>query len=508
MSTVVALRAEGLAKRYGGVVALAGVDITIHAGQVTALLGENGAGKSTFVACCSGARSPDEGSIHLGNEVVQFADPHAATIAGVAVVHQEPKMLEEQTVAQNLHLSMLARGSRRVPSRRRLEIAAAEHLASIGLTDVLDPRAPVRELSGAQRQLLEIARALMAQPRVLFLDEPNASLGDDETELLFGVVRDLRSRGVAVVLVSHRLKEVYRIADRVIVMRDGHKVADGSAQEVDIETAVELMGGRPRGEEPTVAEARPPVTTEPVVALRGLSGDGFRDVDLDLRPGEILGMAGLVGAGRSEMARGVIGATRISGGQLLIDGETFAPRSPGDAMRCGVVYVAEDRRDAVFYDKSIEFNVRVGMLGPKQGTSGRPGERAVRNIIDRSIAKLGVKADSLDVAARTLSGGNQQKLLFARAAAIRPRLLILDEPTHGVDVGTRSEIHQLIRQFADDGMAIWVISSELEEILDLAERIVVVRDGRIVAEVAAGHDPIPVLAAALGTAATDQEISA
>jgi ABC-type sugar transport system ATPase subunit len=219
-------------------------------------------------------------------------------------------------------------------------------------------------------------------------------------------------------------------------------------------------------------------------------------------------MAGLVGSGRTEIALGVIGARRVNTGDLMIDGSPRLLRSPGDAMRHGVVYVAEDRKDAVFYDKSIDFNIRASLLGPhRQGTRKR-SVRETRHVVSQSIAKLGVKAESLDASARTLSGGNQQKLLFARAAAARPRLLILDEPTHGVDVGTRHEIHSIIRQFADDGMAVWVISSELDEVLDLADRIVVVREGRIAAEVPAGTDPTPVLAAALGTAATDQEITA
>lgn len=504
---VAALSTTNLSKRYGGVVALAGVDVTIAAGRVTALLGENGAGKSTFVACCSGARTPDQGTLKLEGEEVSFSDPHAAATAGIAVVHQEPQMLEEQSVAQNLSVAMLARGAGRMPSRKKLERSARDHLASVGLQDVLDPAEPVRMLSGAQRQLLEIARALTAKPKVLFLDEPNASLGDDETDLLFGVVDQLRSRGVAVVLVSHRLREVYRIADHVIVMRDGEKVADGPATEIGIDTAVTLMGGRPRTERPLIEITPSASIREPVVSLRNVSGDGFSDINLDLRPGEILGMAGLVGSGRTEIALGLIGARRVDSGEITINGVARRLSSPGDAVRRGVVYIAEDRKDAVFYEKSIEFNIRAGLIGARRRGGKRLREREARRIIDESIAKLGVKAESLDAHASTLSGGNQQKLLFARASAAQPRLLILDEPTHGVDIGTRQEIHSLIRQFADQGMAVWVISSELDEILDLAARIVVIREGCLAAEVPAGADPIPILAAAMG-ATTDQEMSA
>lgn len=506
----VALRTEGLAKRYGGVVALSGMDVSIRAGQVTALLGENGAGKSTFVACCSGARRPDEGRLFLLEDEHRFGSPHDAAAAGVAVVHQEPKMLEEQDVASNLNMSLLASGSKRMPSRPKLEALASRQLADLGLEGVLRPDQRVRNLSGAQRQLVEITRALVSDPRVLFLDEPNASLGDDETELLFSVVRRLRDRGVAVVLISHRLTEVYRIADHVVIMRDGAKVADGTTAEFPIDKAISMMGGRPRAEKPAVAEADEPVreaTGTPTVELRDLSGAGFSNVNLQIRPGEILGMAGLVGAGRTEIARGVIGATALTSGEVLIDGNVRKLRSPGDAIRHGVVYVAEDRKDAVFYDKSIEFNIRASLLGPRRRGRARPGERAARRLVSDLAKKLSVKAASLEAPAASLSGGNQQKLLFARAVSVEPTLLILDEPTHGVDIGTRHEIHELIRALAADGMSIWVISSELDEILDLATRIVVVRDGQVLTEVTAGDDPIPILAAAMGAATADQEVT-
>ncbi|MFC8849165.1 MULTISPECIES: sugar ABC transporter ATP-binding protein [unclassified Micromonospora] len=501
-SSAVALQTRGLSKRYGGVVALAGVDVTIHAGQVTALLGENGAGKSTLVACCSGAAVADAGEIRLHGEVRSFPTPRAAAAAGVAVVHQEPQMLEHQSVAQNLYISDLAGGARRVASRARLEQRAEEQLARLGLAGVLDPRQTTSTLSGAKRQLVEIARALLTSPTVLFLDEPNASLGDEETEQLFSVVRRLRESGVAVVLVSHRLTEVYRIADRVVIMRDGRKVADGTVRDIPLDAAVARMGGRPRNERghqaPRAAAAG---SGEAVFELRDASGRGFRHVDLTLRPGEILGMAGLVGAGRTEIALGAIGATPLRSGQVLVDGQRRRLRSPSDALAHGVVYIAEDRKDALFYDKSVGFNIRASLLGPSRNTVPRPREGEARQLAGRLAQRLAVKAPSLATLARGLSGGNQQKLLFARAVSVRPRVLILDEPTHGVDIGSRAETHELIRQLADEGIAIWMISSELDEILDLATRIVVVRDGRIQTEVPAGHDPTPILAAALGATA-------
>lgn len=496
-----ALQTTQLHKRYGGVVALAGVDVRIEAGLVTALLGENGAGKSTLVACCSGARSADTGEVLLFGEPVKFTSPNDAAKAGVAVVHQEPQMLENQTVAQNLFIGDLAE-RHRARSRAAMERTAAEQLESLGLGAALDPTAPMSTLSGAQRQLVEIARALRSTPRVLFLDEPNATLGNDETERLFTVVRRLRDDGVAVVLVSHRLAEVYRIADHVIVMRDGHKVADGTAAEVPLDAAVGLMGGRPgRPSSLNTAATTEAGTAEPALELRGLSGRGFHDVDLVIRPGEILGMAGLVGAGRTEIALGAIGATPTSGGEVVVDGARRRFSSPSEALRNGIVYVSEDRKNALFYDKSIGFNIRASLLGPTRTGARRLAEGKARQLARRLFDRMAVKAPSLEVPARSLSGGNQQKLLFARAASTSPKVMILDEPTHGVDIGSRSETHDFIRQLAADGVAVWVISSELDEILAVATRVVVVRDGTIQAEIASGEDPTQILAAALGVPA-------
>ncbi|MBA3019512.1 sugar ABC transporter ATP-binding protein [Propionicimonas sp.] len=501
-----ALEVLDLRKRYGGVVALAGVDVRIEAGQVTALLGENGAGKSTLVACCSGARSADTGEVLIFGEPVKFASPNDATKAGVAVVHQEPQMLEHQTVAQNLFIGDLASRKKKSRSRAEMVRVATEQLRQLGLDGALDPSAQLGELSGAQRQLVEIARALRETPRVLFLDEPNATLGNEETEQLFAVVRRLRDDGVAVILVSHRLAEVYRIADRVVVMRDGQKVADGTTAEVPLARAVELMGGRPGQPDLTGSASSAGLADgSPVLELRGLSGKGFANVDLAIRPGEILGMAGLVGAGRTEIALGVVGATPTSGGEVLVGGERQRFSSPGDALRQGVVYVAEDRKNALFYDKSVGFNIRASLLGRTRAGSRRLTEVKAKELSAKLFARLAVKAPSQDVPARSLSGGNQQKLLFARAASTQPKVLILDEPTHGVDIGSRSETHDFIRQLASEGVAVWVISSELDEILAVATRIVVVRDGSIQTEVGAGEDPTQILAAALGVPANYQQ---
>jgi ABC-type sugar transport system ATPase subunit len=483
------LDGRGLTKRFGGVTALNEVDFTVQQGKVTALLGENGAGKSTLVACMSGAHRPDDGALLVNGLPVRFRSPDDARRAGIAVVHQEPQMLEAQTVAANIYLSQLAYRRSWTWSAGSLNERAARHLRSLGIDD-LDPGRPMSTVAGAQRQLVEIARALIQQPSVLFLDEPNASLGEEETHRLFAVVRELRDRGVGVVLVSHRLREVYELCDHIVVMRDGFKVADDAASALPIRDAVRFIMGEEKALHPVAStrassKSRRADDEAPVLELEHVSGPGFRDVSLSIRPGEIVGMAGLVGAGRTEIALAVIGAARFTSGRMLVAGRPERFRSPADAVRRGISFVPEGRRDAVFYGQSVEFNVRAGMWGRRT-----PGVRRLRaNEANRRVrelfAQLSVKAASPRVGASTLSGGNQQKLLFARALGSRPRLLILDEPTHGIDVGVKSETHELIRELAAEGIAIWFISSEAEEIIELAQRTLVVHQGRIVAELSA-----------------------
>lgn len=479
------LDGRGLTKRFGGVTALNAVDFTVTPGKVTALLGQNGAGKSTLVACLSGAQRPDSGELVFGGSPRRFRSPDDARRAGIAVVHQEPQMLEAQSVAANIYLPQLANRRPWRLSAASLYDKAAKHLASLGISE-LDPARPMSTVGGAQRQLVEIARALVTEPSVLFLDEPNASLGEDDTQRLFTVVRELRDRGVGVVLVSHRLREVYEISDHVVVMRDGHKVADDSTEQLPLLDAVRFItgdGASLRAPVRRASASESPVGDEPaVLELVDASGPGFSNVSFRIRAGEIVGMAGLVGAGRTEIAHAVIGAARFSSGSMLLGGKPVRFKSPSDAVRHGVAFVPEGRRDAVFYGQSVDFNIRAGMWG-RRG----PGVRRIRRHeagarVRELFFQLTVKAPSARAKASTLSGGNQQKLLFARALGTRPQLLILDEPTHGIDVGVKSETHDLIRNLAAEGIAVWFISSEAEEIVELAHRTCVVHQGRIVAE--------------------------
>jgi ABC-type sugar transport system ATPase subunit len=492
------IEGRGLTKRFGGVTALNAVDIKVQPGRITALLGENGAGKSTLVACLSGAHRPDQGEILIEGAPAKFRSPDDARRAGIAVIHQEPQMLEEQSVAANIYLPRLAPGSRLRAGRRELEAMAFRHLAALEIRD-LDPATRMRGIKGAQRQLVEIARALIDQPKVLFLDEPNASLGEAESERLFAVVRGLRDRGVAVVLVSHRLREVYSICDHIVVMRDGVKVADAAAPDLPVERAVGFItGGARRIGAASPAHAAPVNDNRapPLLEVKALAGPGFRQVSLNIRPGEILGMSGLVGSGRTEIALAVIGATKATSGSIQINGKPERFADPSKALQAGIAFVPEGRRDAVFYGQSVDFNIRSGFWGERRSTHlGRSAETgAVRNL----MAQLKVKARAPDARASTLSGGNQQKLLFARALSSSPRLLILDEPTHGVDVGTKREIHDLVRALAAQGLAVWFISSEVEEVVELATRILVVHQGRIAGELPRGASIEDVLARNFG----------
>ena len=491
------IEGRGLTRRFGGVTALDAVDFKVEPGRITALLGENGAGKSTLVACLSGAQRPDEGEILLSGGPVLFRSPDDARRAGIAVIHQEPQMLEEQSVAANIYLPRLAPGSKLGAGTRHLAEMAERHLASLLIRD-LDPAMKMRGVKGAHRQLVEIARALIDEPKVLFLDEPNASLGEEESQRLFAVVRGLRDRGVAVVLVSHRLREVYAVADHIVIMRDGRKVADAPLADLPVERAIGFITGRQAAGHGTAQPSAPALAADvapAVLDVRDLSGPGFAHVSFAIRPGEIVGMSGLVGAGRTEIAHAVIGAARPESGSIHFGGQRVAFADPSKALKAGLAFVPEGRRDAVFYGRSVDFNIRAGYWGERRTRSRRATETtAIRGLFER----LAVKARTPDVRASTLSGGNQQKLILARALSTNPRLLILDEPTHGVDVGTKAEIHDLVRALAASGMAIWFISSEVEEVVQLATRIIVVHQGRIAGTLDGGASIDDVLARSFG----------
>jgi rhamnose transport system ATP-binding protein len=470
------LSASGLFKSFEGVRALRGVSLGLHAGEVHALVGENGAGKSTLIKIVTGAERPDAGTLTVGGRAVAHMTPALARSLGVAAIYQQPSLFPHLTVAENIALTLEA-GSlwRRVrwPARRR---RAAALLAQVGAT--IDPDRPAGTLSMPEQQIVEIAKAIGADARIVIMDEPTASLMDDEVRRLFEVIVLLRRQGAGVVYISHRLEEVFAVSDRVTVLRDGQTVATSPIAAIDRPELIRLMVGRP------MTDVFPKRTIEPgavALELRHLSNRalGIRDVSLAVRCGEVLGIAGLVGSGRTELAETVFGLEPADGGEILIKGEPVRIDSPSDAIRLGVGYVPEDRRQhGVVLEMPIAANATLASL-QAVSANGLIDRAAERRSAAEYVDRLRIKTPSVETEVGALSGGNQQKVALARWLSTRPDVLILDEPTQGVDVGAKAEIHGLIQDLAERGLAIVMISSELPEILGMSDRIAVMRAGRI-----------------------------
>jgi L-arabinose transport system ATP-binding protein len=469
---------SGVRKSFGGVHALRGVDVASRAGEVLALVGENGAGKSTLLKILSGAYTPDAGSLSIDGEPVRFASPRAAHAAGVRVIYQEPEIVPHVSVAENIYVGELP-SRRHLFSRRTVEARACADLARYGFSRALAPDTLGERLSPAQRQLVEIMRALIADVRVIAFDEPTSSLSDTEVEALFSLIRRLRDEGVAVLYVSHRLPEIFTIADRVTVLRDGAIVGSRATRETDTDEIVSMMVGR----DLTGMYSR---NTHPrgdlALSVRGLSSEKVHDVSLDVHAGEVLGIAGLVGAGRSELAHAIVGDDPRTAGEIAVDGRPVRIRNPRDAIRAGIGFVPEERKaQALLMERSVRDNISLAVL-PRISRMHIVRRGAERTIAHDFARRLNVRTPSVETAVANLSGGNQQKVVLARWLAGRPKVLILDEPTRGVDVGAKSEIYDVIDGLAAEGLAIVVISSELPEILALSDRIVVMQGGRIAGE--------------------------
>jgi ribose transport system ATP-binding protein len=489
------LTAAGVSKSFGGIRALDAVDFDVRPGEIHALVGENGAGKSTLIKILSGVLVPDAGTVRLGATAMPCGDPPAVRRLGVSCVHQEFTLVPDLSLADNI---FLGREQGRVLLRRgQMNRSVEIQLSALGLS--LPPGTLVRDLSVAQQQLVEIARALADAARVLILDEPTASLADPEIDALFAILKRLSAQGLGIVYISHRLEEIFRIADRLTVLRDGRIVFSSARQDVTRAELITRMVGRDLSEEYPERAVTPAAE---VLALDHLSSPPrFADVSLSVREGEIVGLAGLVGAGRTSVGLAAIGALRASG-TLRLRGETVTFGSPFAAIRAGLAYVTEDRKaHGLFPLMSTGANITVTFLRSfaRAGWLSGSDERLAAESAARDYD---VRASSLGQPAATLSGGNQQKLLLARHL-LKPRsLIILDEPTRGVDVGARAEIYRIMNRLTAEGLGVLMISSDLNEILGMSDRIVVMRQGRTVGEIARPEATAErVMTMATGTAA-------
>jgi ribose transport system ATP-binding protein len=480
LTTEPLLKMSGISKRFPGVVALDRVDLEVAAGEIVGLVGENGAGKSTLMKILTGVHRADAGAIALDGAPVAWHGPAYASRLGIAIIHQELELIDTLDAAANVFLGREPHrgGPLRLLDRRRMEADTERQLARIGAP--ISPRALVRGLSTAQKQFVAIARALSTNARLLVLDEPTASLGSSEAERLHAILRDLQANGTAIVYISHRLREIEALADRAVVLRDGRNAGVLRRGEITRDRLVQLMVGR---DVPPRAERAPRevTTAAPRLQLEGIRTARYprAEVSLAVHAGEVLGVAGLIGAGRSEMAEAICGVGARAAGRILINGEPLTIRSARDAIRAGICLVPEDRRGrGVIGAMSVRENITLPGLRAysRFGVVRRVAEaRAARDI----AATLTVKTSSVERAVATLSGGNQQKVVLGKWLALRPRVIIFDEPTQGVDVGAKAEIHRLIRRLADEGTVVIMISSDIEEVVAESDRVAVMHEGRI-----------------------------
>ena len=490
----VVLRARGLTKSFAGHTVLADADLELRAGQVLGLVGENGAGKSTLMKLLAGVHHPDSGTVEVAGQEVSFSHPLQAQHAGIATVFQEFNLLPERSVAENVWLG-------REPRRRgsvdtaRMQRDTQELLDGLGVRGIRSTQR-VRTLSVAEQQVVEIAKAISFDARVISMDEPTAALADHEVELLYGIIRGLTGRGVAILYVSHRLKEVFDLCDTITVLKDGQQVATEAAADLDDAALVRLMVGRSISSFfPDKAEGT--VVGEPRLELRG-AGNGYVDgVDLTVHAGEIVGVAGLQGSGRTELLEAVFGVRPFTRGELVVDGRPHHVTSPRRAVRHGLAMVTEDRKATGL---ALHQTILDNALGVVRAVFPRRTPQARREM-PGLLSSLAVSARAMDQEVQFLSGGNQQKVVLARWLAARPQVVLMDEPTRGIDVGAKHGIYELMRTLAAEGVSVLMVSSELPEVIGMSDRIVVMRDGRVAGELPGGATEEQVLALATGVAA-------
>ncbi|TNV16695.1 sugar ABC transporter ATP-binding protein [Ochrobactrum teleogrylli] len=492
------LEIRDVAKSFGPVIALKRMNLTVRRGRVHTLLGENGAGKSTLMKILAGVFKPTSGTILLKGAAYAPKNPRDARASGIAIVFQELSLSRNLTVAENIFAN-------HEPSRfgfireRELNAEATRLVADLGLP--VDPRAKVGDLSIAQRQLVEIAKGLSQPADVVILDEPTSSLSDSEAEILFSIIERLKAKGTAVIYISHRMEEIMRLSDDITVVRDGEYVTTTEKSETSIERLIALMVGREMNDIYPPREApRPSDAVPPILATKNLSVPGkFHEVSIDVKPGEVLGLFGLVGSGRSDVMKALFGMLRPTG-EIRLEGEAITLASPTDAIRHGIAFVTENRKEeGLVLPHSVERNINMVGLGQLAGPFGLMRSSAERSAAKAEVLRLAIKTASIDTVAGSLSGGNQQKIVLAKWLQTKPRILILDEPTRGVDVGAKFEIYRIIRELAANGAAILMVSSELPEVLGLSDRVVIMHNKHVAAIVDAdGLTPETVMSYAAG----------
>lgn len=476
------LRMEGISKAFPGVQALRDVDFEAEAGQVVALVGENGAGKSTLMKILSGVYRADSGRIFLQGREVEIHNPHHAQQLGIAIIYQEFNLTPNQSAAANIFVTREPRqpGLGRLLNfvdRRRMEQEAQQLLNRFGAR--VPATALIRDLSVAQQQMVEVAKALAVNARIIVMDEPTSALGEEEVETLFEIIAALKAQGMAIVFISHRLEEVFRIADQVVVLRDGRRVGSMPIAEATADKVIQWMVGREMAD---LFHKEGAEIGEPLLEVRGLTRRGVvHDVSFTLRRGEILGFAGLVGAGRTETARLIFGADRKDSGEILLNGKPVPITSPVDAVKAGIGFVPENRAtQGLILNLPVLENVVLPTLA-EHARAGWVNQRSLRQAAQEYVNKLNIRTPHLQQRANFLSGGNQQKVVVAKWMAVRPQVLIMDEPTRGIDVGAKAEVHALMSRLAQAGIGIIMISSELPEVLGMSDRILVMAEGRVAA---------------------------
>jgi ribose transport system ATP-binding protein len=472
------LEMEGISKRFAGVHALKGVSLSVWPGEVVALIGENGAGKSTLMKILGGVHQPDGGTIQVGGQPVIIQSVKDSARAGISFIHQELNVLDNIDVAGNVFLGRepTIGGPLRLMDFNRMAVETQPYLDQLGLR--VSSRTPLKQLSLAQQQMVEIAKALSLQARILIMDEPTSSLTLTETESLIKVVKELRARGVSIIYISHRLGEVRELADRVVGLRDGSNAGGLSKEEITHDRMVSLMVGRDLEKFQAPANTAPKPTR---FSVRGLRTKRYptKEVNFEIGAGEILGMAGLVGAGRSETAQAIFGVDPSLGGTLTLDGQTLAIRSPRDAIKNGIYLAPEDRRrSGLIVDMTIRDNITMPVLS-RYAPGGLIQKSQESTVAQKASKSLRVKTPTVEFLVRNLSGGNQQKVVLAKWLSLEPKLMIFDEPTRGIDVGAKAEIYELMRGLASQGVAVLMISSDMEEVLGQSDRIAVMHEGRV-----------------------------